>query len=285
MTKYINHDLRVNDGKTVSMPPYDAGQLAACWGNLLLPDMDNVFGVTLDTVQQYPIGTKLEMGDRVFRYVEFGDDDGDAVTFTAGYGRLPEHGILMSSTLLEVGTVMRATAAGVTSVLITEASVTVNQFAGGYITVQTAGGKQWYSRIISNTVADASNYVTVVTEAATPIAFTSSDTVSINKNPWKEIVRHSGASAHMGAAVLGVYVGYEPAASEGLFGWIQTWGPALVQISTSHQGDAHGERVLVANNGAAQCTASTAQQIIGFYMQEYDGTTLSLPLVWLTLAH
>ena len=278
----VNHDLRSNGGGTIYMPAYNEGQIG--WGNLSLPDLDNVLGTTLDTIQQYPIGTKYDYGDRVFRYVEFGDDDGDAVSFAAGEGRLPEYGILMASTLLEVGTVMRATASGATSILITEATVTANQFAGGYLTVQE-GGKMWCSRILSNTASDASNYVSVVTEAASPRAWTSSATVSLNKNPWEGVVRHSGASAEMGAAVLGLYIGYEPAASEGKFGWIQTWGPALVQISTSHQGDAHGERVLVANNGAAQCTASTAQQIIGFYMQEYNETTLSLPLVFLTLAH
>ena len=285
MVTRINHDLRSNNGGTIAMPPFCAGE--AGWGNLAIPDMSDVFGVTLDTVQQYPIGTKFEIGDRVFRYVLFGDDDGDAGDWAAQEGRVPEHGVLMSSTLLEVATVMRATGLGVADVLITEASVTANQFAGGYITV-VEDKRMWCSRIISNTVsADSTNYVTVVTESKTPVAFTSGATVSLNKNPWSGVVRHAGSAAHMGAAVLGAYCGYDPSGddSEGLWGWIQSWGPALIQISISHQGDAHNERMLVAQNGAAQMEASTAQQIVGFYMQEYDASTLSLPLVFLQLAH
>jgi len=88
----------------------------------------------------------------------------------------------------------------------------------------------------------------------------------------------------MGYEVVGVHNGtYSTADCEGYFGWIQTWGPTFMVIATSHEGDAHAERQLVCKSGAGQCEASTTNQILGWYMQEYDASTLAYPLVFITL--
>ena len=64
MTKK-NTDLRSVDGQTVFLPQEIGGDVGA--GNIKLP---NIY--TEDSVQLYPIGTKLEMGERTFRYYKAG---------------------------------------------------------------------------------------------------------------------------------------------------------------------------------------------------------------------
>jgi len=283
--KRIGHDLRVNNGGTITMPQFILGEDG--WGNLKIPSMSKIYGGdgstydAIDTTQGYPAGTKFEIGERVFRYAKFGDDDAGAV-WGAGTGQQLDHATLIGSTALEVSTVMRTTAANVAEVLITEALVTANQYAGGWLIVQN-GSKTWAALILGNTASDASDYVTLYMEAATPEELTSSYTTMLTKYAWHGVVRHSGAAANMGYQILGVWPGFRRAAdTEGYWGWIQTWGPCFGVIATSHQGDAHAERMLVAKNGAMQCEASTQNQIIGYYMQEYDASTLAYPLVFLT---
>jgi len=283
----INHDLRCVNGGTVTMPQFIRGEKG--WGNLAIPNMSRIYGGdgttydAIDTVQQYPAGTKFEIGDRVFRYVKFGDDDNTApYTWGAGTGRALDHSCLIASTALEVSTVMRTTAANESEILITEASVTVDEFAGGWLIVQN-GSTTWAGFILGNTVADGSNYVTLYMEAACPIALSSSYTTMLTKYAYHGAVHHSGASANMGLHVLGIWPGLTRAIdTEGYWGWIQTWGPCFGVVATSHQGDAHTERMLVAKNGAVQVEASTSNQIIGYYMQEYDASTLAYPLIFLT---
>jgi len=281
MTTKVKHDVRVEDGGVIYLPPWVGGEVES--GNVARPDLDDMYGTVLDTIQQYPLGTKFELGDRVYRYVKFGDDDAGEV-WGAGTGRLPECGILMSATALEVSTTIVSGALGSKTAIITESDVSENDFAGGYFCIQ-GGGTLYMAHIKSNT-ATSDSKVTLTLEAKLPFVLSASYTASITKCIWKEVVRHSGAAANMGSAVLGVYQGYTPSNSEGYYGWIQTWGPSIVQISVTHQGDAHSERALWADNGAAQVEASyTTQQPIGWYLQEYDASTLSLPVVFLMLSH
>jgi len=281
MTTIINHDLRVVNGATITMPHYIENQDG--WGNLTVPEMSKIYGAThYDTVQLYPLGTKLEIGDRVWRYIKYGDQDAASV-WGAGTGQALDNCCLMGSTALEVSTVMKTNAALDNPILITEAAVSLNDFAGGYLVVQS-GSKTWMGHILGNTASGTAEEVELTMETGCPFALTSSYTTMITKSRYKDVVRHSGASAEMGYEVVGVHNGtYSTADCEGYFGWIQTWGPTFMVIATSHEGNAHAERQLVCKSGAGQCEASTTNQILGWYMQEYDASTLAYPLVFITL--
>lgn len=67
MTTIINHDLRCVDGKTIYLPPGTDGATGTGRGNLALPTV-----YSADTVQQYPIGTRYEFGERTYRYYKAG---------------------------------------------------------------------------------------------------------------------------------------------------------------------------------------------------------------------
>lgn len=262
-----------------------AGQ--AGWGNQKIPDMSQIYGRThYDTTQNYPLGTKLEKGDRVWRYVKYGDQDAGAV-WGAGTGQALDNCCLMGSTALEVGTVMKTNAAVANPIKITEATVATNDFAGGYLVVQS-GSTTWMGHIVGNTASATTpaNEVQLDMEIGCPVALTSGYTTNLTKSRYKDVVRHSGAAAEMGYEVVGVHNGgYSTADSEGYYGWIQTWGPTFMVITVAHQGDAHAERQLYCWNGAGRCISQTTYQVLGHYMQEYDASTLAYPLVFLTLGH
>jgi len=279
----IDYDLAIHNGAHIYLPHWIEAQEG--WGNVKIPEMSQIYGAThYDTVQQYPLGTLLVKSDRKWRYIQYGDQDA-AQVWGAGTGQPLDNCCLMGSTALEVSTVMKTNAADANPILITEASVSANDFAGGYLVVQS-GSRTWMGHIISNTASATSpaNEVELTMEAPCPFALTSSYTVMITKSRYKDVVLHSGASAEMGYEVVGVHNGsYSTVDCEGYWGWVQTRGPTFLVIATSHQGDAHAERMLVCKNGAGQCEASTTNQILGWYMQEYDASTLAYPLVFLTL--
>lgn len=280
--KGVNHDLRVHNGATITMPHYISNQEG--FGNLEIPLMSQIYGAThYDILQAYPIGTKLEKGDRIWRYIKYGDQDAGAV-WAAGEGQALDNCCLMGSTALEVATVMNTNAALADPTVITEASVTLDQYAGGYLVIQS-GSKTWMGHIISNTASAATtNYVSLTLEAAIPFAVTSSFTTMITKSRYMGVVRHSGAAAEMGYEVVGVHNGtYSTADCEDYWGWVQTRGPTFMVITIAHQGDAHAERQLVCYNGAGYCVSASTYQTLGHYMQEYDASTLAYPLVFLTL--
>ena len=279
--KIVNHDLRAVNGATITMPHYVSNQSG--WGNLAIPEMSQIYGRThYDITQAYPLGTKLEKGDRVWRYIKYGDQDG-AAPWGAGTGQALDNCCLMGSTALEVSTVMKTNAASANPILITEATVTADDFAGGYLVVQS-GSTTWMGHIISNTVSGGSDEVQLTMETGCPVALAAGYTTMLTKSRYKDVVRHSGGAADAGYEVVGVHNGgYSTADSEGYYGWIQTWGPTFIVITQAHQGDAHDERQLVCYNGAGYCVASSTRQILGWYMQEYDASTFSMPMVFVTL--
>ena len=242
-----------------------------------------------DTAQKYVIGTRFAMDERVFRYVKFGDDDGDAVTWTAGGGRQLEAGILMAATTLNVTADSFVGVSGSRTIAVTDTDTslwTVDAFEGGYFLY--AGSYMWSCRILGNT-ATSGNVSTVTLETPLPLTLTGLyASCRFMRSPWMGVVRHDGAGGSVFHSMVGVQViyGTESAESEDKYGWIQTWGPVCIQISTSHKGGTTGERTLWAGTSSAQVeTSQTEAQIIGFYMQETSSSNnLSQPMVFLQIS-
>ena len=63
MSEQVIHKIINKDGRSLVMPAWKGGQEG--YGNLALPDIRDV-----DTMQKYPIGTKLLDGERVFYYAK-----------------------------------------------------------------------------------------------------------------------------------------------------------------------------------------------------------------------
>jgi hypothetical protein len=167
-----------------------------------------------NTTQQAPLGTRLEVGDRVFYYAQAEN------TYVGGTVLCAP---VMSASLQADILVPAAASSGSQAVTITMGeAVTVNAFAEGYMSVSsgTAGNENvgYMYRIKSNAaVASAGNLVLNLYD---PIekAITAAAEINLTPNIYKGV--------NVGSAVLGTPVGVAPCdvTSAGYF-WLQTYGP------------------------------------------------------------
>ncbi len=250
----VNHDLRVNNGGTLYLPPWEAGQDGKWSGNLLLPGVDLYKS---STEQKYPTATIFRHGMRTFVYTKtdptyFGQKGTGNGSINAGY-------ICESAGEMQIETnKVISGAAGATTLIINMTTVAVNAYAGGFIGIkmgvgdrQTAGRSSMY-QIISNTVNDGSGYSTFTIDGELVIALTTADDVVITEHPFA-IVR-SPFSGPYGMA-LGVYIQQSLASR---FCWVQTGGPCnFIPINAAYQGAAAYEHVGYAVGGTFETSAGT----------------------------
>lgn len=291
MTTIINHDLRVINGATITMPPYIGEQTG--WGNLSVP---NPFTSAPVTVAEYPIGTALRMDERAFRYVQFGAHTGTSNYWTTQVGMPLETGMLMSCTSAVTASASIATTpvAGDTSIeAVMGVDCALDEYAGGYCYCHGIGN-QWGCKITGNDAVLTGSTVTFDLEAPYPTGTNSAlsgTNFSVNHSPWKAVVAHSGGYNLDFSSIIGVNIIYSyssPTMSD-KFGWIQTWGPCHVQAN-SFGGGSTSERTAYGRNVAVNFSpaAYSNMQIIGFLMQESaatggTGTDVSRPYVWLQI--
>lgn len=189
---------------------------AGAWNG---PIQNEVDIYTVDTVQKFPLGSRLTIGERVFRYAEFGG--------TVGAGSLAQ---AEAPAALHDNLQSAATAAGATQVTINPRDtgaddVIASEYAGGYLLVQDAAGEGHAYAIKDNSALDVGatgNTGTVDLWDAIEVALTTSSILVLIKSPYKEVIV---APTTLTAKVVGVSV---VAQADGQFGWIQTKGPAAV---------------------------------------------------------
>lgn len=201
----------------------------------------------------HKVGTFASTSDgRKFRYVQAGASAlvrGDMIQAPA---QLTNHDQLTPS----------AAAIGATEISVTlgATAVTANQYADGWICIDTTPGLGQFLQIKSHPAADASAAVvlTLVDADALQVALTSSSRVTLVPNPYKGVIQTPVTTltgACVGAAI------YPIAANE--YGWIQTGGPAAVLVAGT---PAVGAAVVVPGT-AAGCVvvdgAAAATQVVG----------------------
>lgn len=195
MTTYIEHDLRVVNGATLYMPPYEAGN--ARWGNLVRPDV-----YAIGTTQLYPTGTIFRDGLRTFIYSKCA-----ATGYgTSGIGIVA--GACMEPTaeiLIKASSVVSGAAGSNVIGVTTTASIAKDAYAGGTIGIRKSGalttvGGAMNFQIISNLVE--SGNVTYFTLDGTLVSdFASSDGVVLAENPYAECRTNVNGNYHMCSGV------------------------------------------------------------------------------------
>lgn len=172
------------------------------------------------------LGTRAVTPDgRVFRWALAG-----AVAIEAGH---------LVQTAAEVGgsihvnglTVVNTTVTGVTTITVTMATTptVANQYADGFLTVDTSPGQAMY-KVKSNTAADsgANAEFTLYESDEIKNPLTSGTTlVGFRRNPYTSVII-------MPTTVTGAPIGVTPinVAIGGYF-WLQTWGECLVNIDAA----------------------------------------------------
>lgn len=179
----------------------------------------------------YPLGTRLQVGERVFRYAKINPG------LFAHSPSIRGRALVTSDAGIERGAFLGAQVAGVKTVTWTQVGViTEDQFAEGYLLCQ--GG--FVHKIKSNTPPDAGVVTLTLYEA-----FTAGEAIAADRYglllecPYAhvDLLTNIGAGRPMGV------IGFDPG-SDG-YVWIQTWGPASMIATPATIGDNVNEIELV----------------------------------------
>jgi len=167
------------------------------------------------STQKAPLGTRLEVGDRVFYYGKVSA----SAAVTPGYVLSAPQ--MVASHQADILTPIAANA-GVTSVQVTlGAAMTKNQYAEGYMIVSSGTGAGMSYRIKSNVAALTAATATIV--LYDPIAEPMTATSEVNFIPNL----YNGVK--IGSEVLDTPIGVTVSnVTAGNYAWLQTAGPASV---------------------------------------------------------
>ena len=194
--------------------------------------------------KRHPLGTKMVIRDRMFRYVE-------AAGTEIGEGLLV--GQQAAVTTQDDDLAVAATAAaGATSVSVTLGgtnNLEKNEYQDGYIFNNTAAGTAALMyRIKSHPYSAHSTAVTITLDEPDGLvnAWTAgTDVVGLIGSPWKDIVVAP-------TTTLGMTVGLTcNTIAASYYGWVQTAGPALALVDAA-SGTAVGSALMTGTNHVGQ---------------------------------
>lgn len=274
MSKIINHDVRVVNGRTIYMPAYSDAQEG--WGNLELPDLS-----VADATQKYPLGTKYVDGDRSFRYAYFAGtvnpDLGvkDTQPQSVGFATVAAAAAQYATTIvLDVGA-----ADGIAG----DAVIAVDYLAGGYCVIFDASTKAFTRQIQSNTVTAAASEMTIVVTDPIPVALLEdTDHIECMASPYSYMTASTSASHAVYGMPQLVY-------TSGQYGWIQTWGPTWIAPQSAVGSGSNNKIGIFRHDGSIDeldynDANNSKGQIAGFVMTHAQGGGQGAPFFWLTIA-
>jgi len=267
----------------------------------------------ISTYQRYPIGSRLQIGQRVFYYARMGDVDSHMPNnFRAGLLASAEcvSNRYVTSTIFGSG--LGGTAAGYTVTIDmtthvdndnSATAVYQNDYQNGWFAINDASsGCMWGCQILKNTAEDADGHVTLTLELPLPMTITTNDAINVCESAyWKVNGYLSGNGSYTG------YVGM-PVFNQGSKGgtnsitdddwiWLQTWGPYYTPIMGRGYGVEDRERTVFGHSdGTLTMDAQTVDeaQSIGYFLNSNyyggspydfdDATTQLKPLIFLQIS-
>lgn len=172
------------------------------------------------TAQQHNLGSRLELVDgRIFRYARAGLVDLVAGNLLQAALPIPDH----------LARTAPAVALGATSFSFTPGATggEANLYTEGYLGVDTTPGNgQALYRIAGHGAITASVAFTLQLEdAISGVALTTASRIGLIANLYKNVLQSPSTKT---GAIVGVAPVVIPAST---YGWIQTWGPAMVLIN------------------------------------------------------
>lgn len=213
------------------------------------------------TTKQAILGSKLEVGERVFRYAKAG------AGCTAA-GRIVCAPVPNAS---HVGTGVTPVAAAIGALSITgtvaTSAITTDQYVDGYFCVAAGTGAGQMIRIKSHTLGDASTGLTgVVFNLYDPLvaAITATSLSHLAVNPYNGVVMSAAATGKAMGAVT------PPTVTSGNYFWLQTKGLAPAVGAAANTSNI---TMILGTSGTATCatvTGGDTLEIIG-KAGEYTG--------------
>lgn len=217
----------------------------------------------ISSTQKGPVGTRVRVGDRVFRYAYAG-----GVALIAG-------NLLENATLVEEeGVVPTAiVAAGATELTIATAAAQTD-LAEGYMFVHESDGEGYAYRIKRATAnATTATYTDLVLYDKIHVALAVTSEVALMNNFYYDLDIH--------ATITKYVVGVAPTAvTANHWFWCQTWGPAAVLQGST---DAAGSIMVPhTTDGSIIVQSAYTSNIVGFNL--YVGTATQLQPCYLRIA-
>ena len=194
--------------------------------------------------KRHPLGTKMVIRDRIFRYVE-----NAAVEIGEGLLVSQQTAVTTQDDDLAIATTASAGATSVSVTLGGTNNLEKNEYQDGYIFNNTAAGTAALMyRIASHAYSAHSTAVTINIDEPDGLvnAWTAgTDVVGLIGSPWKDVVVAP-------TTVTGMTVGLScNTIAASYYGWVQTAGPALAMIDAAST-TAVGSALMAGTNHAGQ---------------------------------
>jgi hypothetical protein len=231
MTKFRHGWYNIEQGVLV-LPRDDV--FDASGKDLLTANVD-IYDIDAAANQRYPVGTQLRTGYNLFRYCEFGETTaaGDVVDAEAPDGAHDDLNPTGTGTNPFNNGVAVSNAAGATVFSFSDSlTLVVNEYTGGWCTIETDTGQGYSYPILRNTVAAGAANGAIEIQFGLAVAIDSTSDVKLNKQKYKEVVQ--GNVTQLGrSAGVSVAIG-----ADNSFGWLCTGGPwAVLTAGTAVVGD------------------------------------------------
>ena len=176
---------------------------------------DDNLGIRLnDATQRNTLGTrKMDWDGGVYRYVKAGS------TYTS-YQAAVWTGDTSAGVSYEAPN--SGSSAGQNVVHIAEASITEDEYAGGYMLLFHSTGDGNVTTVIGNS-ASTGGLVDVYLEHPLPVDVTTSDAFELYPNPYDDVQQGNNSTNTAG------FIGIPQALlTDNYFGWVKTWGPTFI---------------------------------------------------------
>jgi len=268
----------------------------------------------ISVYQRYPIGTRLQIGQRVFYYARMGDVDSHMPNnFRAGLLASAECVTNRYLTTTISGTGHGATAGAYTVTIdmathvdndAAATAVYQNDYQNGWFAINDASsGCMWGCQILKNTAEDATtNHVTLTLELPIPMTIVTGDAISVCESAyWKVNGYLSGGGSYTGYVGMPLFNQGSKSGANSITDddwiWLQTWGPYYTPIMGRGYGIVAKERTVFGHSDGTltmDTEATDWDQEIGYFLNSnYNGTTYYdfdeattqiKPLIFLTIS-
>ena len=213
------------------------------------------------STKKCPLGTRLVLGDRVFRYCY------NAAAASVTVGKLIQAPACEDTTAYEEDVVVPTTSpAGSRTVYMTNttghSTLTADSLADGYVILGASTGLGTTMKIKSNTAAIANALCTLTLYDPLPVACTAGgNTLCYVKSPYNNVIIDAGSGMLVGAALFTPTLSY--------YFWAQTWGP--IGLVANGAAVVVGDDVLAVGDGCIIADdAATGKPRVGLAMTSWD---------------
>jgi hypothetical protein len=175
---------------------------------------DNNLGLsTNDATQRFVLGTRhMSWDGSVHKYCKA------ASTYTSYQAAVWDEGTGAAVSYEAIG---GASAAGTRSIILTQGSITEDQYSGGYILIFHATGDGEVYGIEGNG-ATVGTETTLYLDRPLGVAITTSDNMELYANPYSAVKQgNSGGTQGFIGVPLRLL-------TDNYYGWIKTWGPTFI---------------------------------------------------------